>query len=122
MSLGRVLLSIIFPPLAVLDKGCGSILIVFILTIVGWVPGVIAALVILSILFSVFKFFIGLLPAALIVALIIWLIAKFSGNKKDSTDSGIHNPAQPTSNNQKRKKARDVSVKDVEDKEDNKNG
>ena len=122
MSLGRVLLSIIFPPLAVLDKGCGSILIVFILTIVGWVPGVIAALVILSILFSVFKFFIGLLPAALIVALIIWLIAKFSGNKKDSTDSGIHNPVQPTSNNQKRKKARDVSVKDVEDKEDNKNG
>ena len=46
MSLGRVLLSIIFPPLAVLDKG--SILIVFILTIVGWVPGVIAALVILN--------------------------------------------------------------------------
>ena len=45
MSLGRVLLSIIF---AVLDKGCGSILIVFILTIVGWVPGVIAALVILN--------------------------------------------------------------------------
>ena len=48
MSLGRVLLSIIFLPLAVLDKGCGSILIVFILTIVGWVPGVIAALVILN--------------------------------------------------------------------------
>lgn len=48
MSLGRVLLSIIFPPLVVLDKGCGSILIVFILTIVGWVPGVIAALVILN--------------------------------------------------------------------------
>lgn len=47
MSLGRVLLSIIFP-LAVLDKGCGSVLIVFILTIVGWVPGVIAALVILN--------------------------------------------------------------------------
>ena len=37
---------------------------------------VLAALVILSILFSVFKFFIGLLPAALIVALIIWLIRK----------------------------------------------
>ena len=48
MSLGRVLLSIIFPPLGVLDKGCGSVLIVFILTIVGWVPGVIAALVILN--------------------------------------------------------------------------
>ena len=37
---------IIFPPLAVLDKGCGSFIIVFILTCVGWVPGVIAALVI----------------------------------------------------------------------------
>lgn len=48
MSLFRVILSIIFPPLAVLDKGCGSILIVFILTLCAWVPGVIAALVILN--------------------------------------------------------------------------
>ena len=31
-----------------LDKGCGSVLIVFILTLCGWVPGVIAALVILN--------------------------------------------------------------------------
>lgn len=46
MSLGRVLLCILFPPLAVLDKGCGSILLVTILTCIGWVPGVIAALVI----------------------------------------------------------------------------
>ena len=48
MSLFRVLLSIIFPPLAVLDQGCGSVVIVFILTLVGWIPGVIAALVILN--------------------------------------------------------------------------
>lgn len=48
MSLIRVLLSLIFPPLAVVDKGCGSFLIVFILTILGWIPGVIAALVILN--------------------------------------------------------------------------
>ena len=48
MSCFRVLLSIIFPPLAVLDRGCGSILIVTILTCIGWVPGVIAALVILN--------------------------------------------------------------------------
>tara|TARA_B110000444_G_scaffold201188_1_gene192981 strand:+ start:2786 stop:2947 length:162 start_codon:yes stop_codon:yes gene_type:complete len=48
MSLVRVVLSIIFPPLSVFDKGCGSIIIVFILTICGWVPGVIAALVILN--------------------------------------------------------------------------
>jgi len=48
MSVWRVILSILFPPLAVLDKGCGSILIVFILTLAGWIPGVIAALVILN--------------------------------------------------------------------------
>lgn len=48
MSLLRVLLSILFPPLAVLDKGCGSIVITFILTLCGWVPGVIAALVIVN--------------------------------------------------------------------------
>lgn len=48
MSIWRVLLSIILPPLAVLDKGCGSIVIVTILTICGWVPGVIAALIIIN--------------------------------------------------------------------------
>lgn len=48
MSIFRVLLSILFPPLAVIDKGCGSILIVFILTLAGWVPGVIGALIILN--------------------------------------------------------------------------
>ena len=48
MSLLRVILAIIFPPLAVVDKGCGSFLIVFILTVCGWVPGVIAALIILN--------------------------------------------------------------------------
>jgi uncharacterized membrane protein YqaE (UPF0057 family) len=48
MSIWRVLLSILFPPLAVLDKGCGSVVIVFILTCLGWIPGVIAALIILN--------------------------------------------------------------------------
>lgn len=43
-----MILSILFPPLSVIDKGCGSIMIVFILTFFGWVPGVIAALVILN--------------------------------------------------------------------------
>lgn len=46
MSIWRVILCIIFPPLAVVDKGCGSFIIVLILTLIGWVPGVIAALVI----------------------------------------------------------------------------
>ena len=48
MSVFRVLLSVIFPPLAVVDKGCGSFLIVTLLTLAGWIPGVIGALVILN--------------------------------------------------------------------------
>jgi uncharacterized membrane protein YqaE (UPF0057 family) len=48
MSIWRVLLSILFPPLAVIDKGCGSIIIVLILTVCGWIPGVIAALIIIN--------------------------------------------------------------------------
>ena len=48
MCVWRVILSIIFPPLAVYDRGCGSILIVFLLTCCGWIPGVIGALVILN--------------------------------------------------------------------------
>lgn len=48
MSLVRLLLAIIFPPLAVVDRGCGSFLVVLILTCFGWIPGVIAALIILN--------------------------------------------------------------------------
>ncbi len=48
MSIWRVILAIIFPPLAVLGKGCGSVIIVFILTLCGWIPGVIAALIIIN--------------------------------------------------------------------------
>jgi len=48
MSVFRVILAIIFPPLAVLDKGCGSFLIIVLLTLCGWVPGVIGALIILN--------------------------------------------------------------------------
>ena len=48
MSIWRVILAILFPPLAVIGKGCGSIIIVFLLTLCGWVPGVIAALVIIN--------------------------------------------------------------------------
>ena len=48
MSCFQVILCIVFPPLAVIDKGCGSFLIVFLLTCLGWIPGVIGALVILN--------------------------------------------------------------------------
>ena len=44
----RALLAILFPPLAIIDKGCGSVLIVFLLTLCGWIPGTIAALIILN--------------------------------------------------------------------------
>ena len=48
MSLWRVILAILFPPLSVIDKGCGSFLIVLQLTLAGWIPGIIAALIILN--------------------------------------------------------------------------
>lgn len=48
MSCLRILLCILFPPLAVIDQGCGSVIIVFILTLCGWVPGTLAALIILN--------------------------------------------------------------------------
>lgn len=48
MSLLRVILAILFPPLAVADKGCGSVLITFVLWLCGWIPGVLAALIILN--------------------------------------------------------------------------
>ena len=48
MSIWRILVCLIFPPLAVLDKGCGAIVITTVLTLVGWIPGVIAALLFAS--------------------------------------------------------------------------
>ncbi len=45
MGLGRAIICILFPPLAVIDRGCGTFLIVLVLTAAGWIPGVIAALI-----------------------------------------------------------------------------
>ena len=45
MGCGRAILCIIFPPLAVLDRGCGTVILVAALTLAGWVPGALAALV-----------------------------------------------------------------------------
>jgi uncharacterized membrane protein YqaE (UPF0057 family) len=45
MSCGRLLLAILLPPLAVLDKGCGAIIVVLLLTTIGWIPGVFGAIV-----------------------------------------------------------------------------
>jgi uncharacterized membrane protein YqaE (UPF0057 family) len=45
MGLGRALVCIFLPPLAVIDKGCGSLLLVTLLWLCGWIPGVIAAMI-----------------------------------------------------------------------------
>lgn len=42
----KVVLALIFPPLAVLDKGCGTIFVVTLLTFPLWIPGMIAAILI----------------------------------------------------------------------------
>lgn len=44
MGFGRAILCIIFPPLAVFDKGCGAVLLTLILTCAGWIPGCIVAI------------------------------------------------------------------------------
>lgn len=46
MSIFRAILCLICPPLSVLDKGCGSILLVTVLTLCAWIPGVIGAILI----------------------------------------------------------------------------
>ncbi|MGQ9887771.1 MAG: YqaE/Pmp3 family membrane protein [Aggregatilineales bacterium] len=46
MILIRLILAFVFPPLAVLDKGCGALLLVFTLTLAGWFPGVLAAVLV----------------------------------------------------------------------------
>jgi uncharacterized membrane protein YqaE (UPF0057 family) len=48
MGCGRLLLAILLPPLAVLDKGCGPVIVVTLLTILGWIPGIIGAIVFAS--------------------------------------------------------------------------
>jgi len=46
MGILRAILCIILPPLAVIDRGCGSFILICLLTICGWVPGVLGALII----------------------------------------------------------------------------
>jgi uncharacterized membrane protein YqaE (UPF0057 family) len=40
-----MIVCVVFPPLAVIDRGCGAIAITTLLTLLGWFPGMIAALV-----------------------------------------------------------------------------
>ena len=47
MTWFRAILCVIFPPLAVYDCGFGAILLTLVLSCLGWIPGMIAAGVIL---------------------------------------------------------------------------
>ena len=42
----RLIVCLLFPPLAVIDKGCGVILLTLLLTLFCWIPGTIFAMVI----------------------------------------------------------------------------
>ena len=42
----RYLLCIIFPPLAVTNKGCATMMVVLLFTLFAWIPGVIFAFLI----------------------------------------------------------------------------
>ena len=42
----RYILCLVFPPLAVFDKGCGTMLLVLLFTLFGWLPGTILAFLI----------------------------------------------------------------------------
>lgn len=41
----RVVLSVVCPPLAVIDRGVKPLLLTLVLTVLGWVPGTVCALV-----------------------------------------------------------------------------
>lgn len=43
-----MILAVVFPPFAVVDKGCGTYLVAFILTCLGWIPGIIYAFAVLK--------------------------------------------------------------------------
>ena len=44
MDIMRAVLCVVLPPLAVIDKGVGPVIVVTFLTVCGWVPGIIGAI------------------------------------------------------------------------------
>jgi uncharacterized membrane protein YqaE (UPF0057 family) len=48
MDYRRLILAFIMPPAAVMNKEAGTIMLTGILTLWGWIPGVVAALVMIS--------------------------------------------------------------------------
>jgi uncharacterized membrane protein YqaE (UPF0057 family) len=48
MDIRRLILAVILPPAAVMNKEAGTIMLTGLLTLLGWVPGVVAALVMIN--------------------------------------------------------------------------
>lgn len=48
MDIRRLILAFIMPPAAVMNKEAGTIMLTGMLTLWGWIPGVVAALVMIS--------------------------------------------------------------------------
>jgi uncharacterized membrane protein YqaE (UPF0057 family) len=48
MDIRRLILAFIMPPAAVMNKEAGTIMLTGILTVWGWIPGVVAALIMIS--------------------------------------------------------------------------
>lgn len=47
-DLRRLILAFILPPAAVMNKEAGTIMLTGLLTLLGWVPGVVAALIMIA--------------------------------------------------------------------------
>ncbi|WP_419513120.1 hypothetical protein [Lactobacillus kimbladii] len=86
----------------------------------GIIGLVLLAVVILSVIYALFHAFILLLPAALVIIGIIWLINHFTKNDENKSmhsDSGPYDWNYWSQNNEtrpKRKKVRDAKTKDVD--------
>jgi len=48
MDIKRLMLAVVLPPAAVMNKEAGTIMLTGLLTVFGWVPGVVAALVMIA--------------------------------------------------------------------------
>lgn len=83
---------------------------------------VIIAAIVLIVLFAIFHVFVLMIPAIIVVALVIWAINHFSKNKENDLSSSSNDKTSwdqffnISENEQpKRKKARNVTIKDVDD-------
>ena len=48
MDIRRLTLAFVMPPAAVMNKEAGTIMLTGLLTLLGWVPGVVAALIMIN--------------------------------------------------------------------------